>query len=151
MVRMVPEFRVCDPARPPASDLIAAVLAEYDAVAGRPLSGGPSATPADFSPPGGAFVVGTVDDVPACGGGVKALGDGVAELKRMYVAPRFRGRGLSRGLLAALEAAARDLGHGVARLDCQVGTWPLYRAAGYREIPDYNGNPHADTWAEKRL
>jgi GNAT superfamily N-acetyltransferase len=148
---MVPEFRVCDPARPPASNLIAAVLAEYDAVAGRALSGGPSATPEDFSPPGGAFVVGTVEDVPACGGGVKALGGGIAELKRMYVAPRFRGRGLGRALLGALEDAARDLGHGVARLDCQVATWPLYRTAGYRQIPDYNGNPHADTWGEKRL
>jgi hypothetical protein len=47
------------------------------------LRGGPSATPEDFSPPGGAYVVGFVDDTAACGGGIKALGDGIAELKRL--------------------------------------------------------------------
>src|SRR4051794_13670184 len=61
------EFRVCDPARPPAAELIAAVLAEYDERAGRPLRGGPSAGPDDFSPPGGAYVVGFVLERPACG------------------------------------------------------------------------------------
>ena len=146
-----PRFCRSDPAVPPASDLIAAVLAEYDAVAGRALRGGPSATPTDFSPPGGAYVVGLVDDVPACGGGIKDLGDRVAELKRMYVVPQFRERGLARALLGALEIAARDLGHRRARLDSQATTWPMYVAAGYREIADYNSNPHADHWGEKRL
>jgi hypothetical protein len=42
-------FRRCDPAVPPASDLIAAILVEYDAIAGRALSGGPSATREDLS------------------------------------------------------------------------------------------------------
>ena len=130
--RVLAEFRRCDAAHPPASDLIAAVLAEYDAVAGRALSGGPSATPSDFSPPGGAYIVGFVDGAPACGGGIKALGDGNAELKRMYVAPQFRGRGLARALLQALESTARDLGHRAVRLDSQSVTWPMYLAAGYR-------------------
>ena len=116
---------VCDAARPPASELIAAVLAEYDQVAGRALRGGPSATPEDFSPPGGAYVVGFIDHTPACGGGVKALGDGIAELKRMYVLPAFRGRGLARALLGALEAAARNCGHHAVRLDSQAATWPM--------------------------
>jgi GNAT superfamily N-acetyltransferase len=145
------EFRRCDAARPPASELIDAVLAEYDEVAGRALSGGPSATPEDFSPPGGAYVVGFVDGVPACGGGIKALPGRKAELKRMYVAPPFRGQGLGRALLAALEDAARELGHRAVRLDSQAATWPLYRSAGYAEIPDYNDNPHADHWGEKPL
>jgi GNAT superfamily N-acetyltransferase len=145
------EFRWCDAALPPASELIDAVLAEYDEVAGRALHGGPSATPEDFSPPGGAYVVGFVDGVPACGGGIKALPGHVAELKRMYVAPSFRGRGLARALIQALEDAARQLGHRAVRLDSQTATWPLYRSAGYQPIPDYNDNPHADHWGEKRL
>jgi GNAT superfamily N-acetyltransferase len=84
-------------------------------------------------------------------GGVKALGDGAGEIKRMYVVPEFRGRGFARALIQALEDAARDLGHRVMRLDSTSATWPVYQAAGYREITDYNDNPHADFWGEKRL
>jgi GNAT superfamily N-acetyltransferase len=145
-------FRRCDPATPPASDLIAALLAEYDVIAGRHLTGGPSATTADFSPPGGAFLVGFADGgEAACGGGVKALGDGVAEIKRFYVTPAFRGQGLASVLLAALEDEARRLGHRTVRLDATTPTWPMYLTAGYREMPDYNENPHATVWGEKAL
>ena len=43
------------------------------------------------------------------------------------------------------------MGFESVRLDCQRHTWPLYRAAGYAEIDDYNDNPFADHWAEKPL
>ena len=122
------EFRRCSAGKPPASELMAALLEEYDVIAGRALSGGPSATPSDFSPPGGVFVVGFLDGVPACCGGVKALGDGAGELKRMYVVPEFRARGFARALIRALEDAARDLGHRVMRLDSTTSTWPIYEA-----------------------
>jgi hypothetical protein len=46
------KFRRSDAGRPPASELIDALLEEYDVIAGRALRGGPSTTPADFSPPG---------------------------------------------------------------------------------------------------
>jgi GNAT superfamily N-acetyltransferase/catechol 2,3-dioxygenase-like lactoylglutathione lyase family enzyme len=145
------EFRRCDAAQPPASDLIDAVLAEYRDTATRTLHAGPSATPQDFSPPGGAYVVGFVEDEPACGGGIKALGDATAELKRMYVVPKWRRRGVAQGLLTQLEDTARELGHDVVRLDCLAATWPLYARAGYREIDDYNANPNAEKWGEKSL
>lgn len=145
------EFRSCDAGRPPASELLDALLVEYDVVAGRELRGGPSAEPRDFAPPGGTFIVGFLDDVPVCCGGVKALGDGVAEIKRMYVVPECRGRGVGRALIVALESAARELGHRLMRLDSTRATWPLYEAAGYRAIPDYNDNPHAHVWGEKQL
>jgi GNAT superfamily N-acetyltransferase len=145
-------FRRCDPAIPPATDLMAALLAEYDVVAGRHLTGGPSAAPADFSPPGGVYLVGFADaGEAACGGGLKALGDGIAEVKRFYVAPAFRGRGLARALLDALEQEARRLGHRTVRLDTTTPTWPMYLAAGYGAVADYNGNPHAEVWGEKDL
>jgi GNAT superfamily N-acetyltransferase len=145
-------FRRCDPALSPAGDLIAALLAEYDAVAGRHLTGGPSATPDDFSPPHGTYLVGFADNgEAACGGGVKTLGDGVAEVKRFYVVPAYRGQGFARALLRALEDDARRTGHRTLRLDATTPTWPMYMTAGYREVADYNGNPHATVWGEKQL
>ena len=144
-------FEACDAAVQPASDLIAALLAEYEAPAGRALRGGPSATPSDFSPPGGAYLVGFVGDTAVCGAGIKALLTRIAELKRVYVAPRFRGRGLGTAVLKALEPAARELGYEVVRIDCPRANWSMYLAAGYREIADYNNNPHADIWCEKQL
>jgi GNAT superfamily N-acetyltransferase len=144
-------FEACDAAVQPASDLIAAVLVEYDAVAGRALRGGPSGTPSDFSPPGGAYLVGFVGDTAVCGAGIKAFVSRIAELKRVYVAPPFRGRGLGTAVLKAVEPAARELGYKVVRIDCQRANWPMYLAAGYRQIADYNSNPHADIWGEKQL
>ena len=43
------------------------------------------------------------------------------------------------------------MGFTSVRLDCERHNWPMYRAAGYIEIEDYNHNPFADHWAEKRL
>jgi GNAT superfamily N-acetyltransferase len=72
----------------------------------------------------------------------------------MYMAPQVRGRGLGRVLLAALESHARALGYELARLDTgdkQPGAQHLYESAGYRPIPNYNGNPIATYFGEKRL
>jgi GNAT superfamily N-acetyltransferase len=144
-------FEQCDPARPPASVLIEAVLTEYDAVMGRRLRGGPSATPQDFSPPSGSYLVGFVSGEPACGGGIKDLGNGIAELKRLYVVPKFRAKGLARRLLERLENVAGELGYHAIRLDSRKSGMHFYLSAGYHQIPDYNGNPHAEFWGEKRV
>jgi ribosomal protein S18 acetylase RimI-like enzyme len=72
----------------------------------------------------------------------------------MYVAPTARRRGVAQVLLTRLEEEARALGCRVARLDTgpdMGAALALYRTAGYREIPDYNGNPHAGHWMEKAL
>jgi GNAT superfamily N-acetyltransferase len=115
-------------------------------------------TPASFDdlepPSGGAFLVGREDGRPVAGGGLKRLGRGVAEIKRMYVMPDARGRGHARRLLAAIEDAARELGYVRVRLDTgasQPHARALYESAGFREIPDYNDNPVAAYWGEKVL
>jgi GNAT superfamily N-acetyltransferase len=114
----------------------------------------PKAGPAELSPPYGAFLVGWVDAEPACCGGIKRLEGGACEIKRMYVAPALRGRGVARSLLGALEARARELGYDVARLDTgpkQLGARRLYESEGYAEIGNFNANPVASFWGEKRL
>jgi GNAT superfamily N-acetyltransferase len=141
--------------RPPASDLLEAMISELEPVYGRiDVPGMPSATPADFGPPSGAFLVGFDADRPVCCGGVKGLGDGACEIKRMYVVPDVRGRGVAGRLLAALEDAGRALGYRVARLDtgpAQPHAQRLYEAAGYRSIGNFNGNPLASFWGEREL
>jgi len=115
---------------------------------------GPSATPEELGPPGGTFLVAYVEDEPVGCGGIKRLDDEAAELKRLYVAPTARKHGVARVLVNALEDAARQAGYRVVRLDTgnkQPAALELFRSTGYREIEDYNGNPHASYWFEKLL
>jgi GNAT superfamily N-acetyltransferase len=108
----------------------------------------------EMTPPDGGFVVLYEDGEPVAGGGLRRLGDDVAEIKRMFVRPAARGRGHGRRVLAALEAAAADLGYRRLRLDTaqsMTTAMALYRGAGYRDIPDYNGNSYASFWGEKVL
>jgi GNAT superfamily N-acetyltransferase len=141
--------------RPPATDLVEAMVVEVSEMYGRiDVPGAPSATPADFSPPGGTFLVIYDDGTPVAGGGVKRLDDGACEIKRMYVVPEARGRGLGRVLLEALEDAARSLGYAIARLDTgpqQPEAQAMYERAGYRPIGNFNNNPFASFWGEKAL
>lgn len=114
----------------------------------------PQAGPDDLSPPGGTYLAGYRDGVPVCGGGVKALPDGACEIKRMYVVPDARGAGVARALLAALEDAAREMGYEIARLDTgprQRHVAAFYESVGYRPVGNYNGNPAATFFGEKRL
>jgi len=75
-------------------------------------------------------------------------------IKRMYVGPDHRGRGLAGLLLGALEDAAVSLGYAVVRLDTgprQPHAQRLYQRAGYRSIASYNANAAATYWGEKVL
>jgi GNAT superfamily N-acetyltransferase len=114
----------------------------------------PSADPAEVAPPVGAWVVAYLGEQPVGCGGVKRLDDETAEIKRVYLHPSARGRGLGRRLLEQLEWHARELGYVRLRLDTgdlQPEALGLFRSAGYEEIPDYNGNPFARYWMEKAL
>ena len=120
-----------------AEALEAELLAAYDGVPG---SGGlPSASV--FEPRnGGAFLVGRLEgEIVACGG--IARYDGVTgEIRRMYVVPSARGRGLARLVLAALEDEARSLGYSFVRLETgrlQATAIGLYVSAGFGPIPRY--------------
>jgi len=113
-----------------------------------------SASSTDLEPPDGAYVVGWEDGRAVAGGALKRLGPGVAEIKRMYVLPDARGRGVARQLLAAIEDTARELGYERVQLDTgasQPHARALYESAGYRDRPDYNDNPYAAYWGEKVL
>jgi GNAT superfamily N-acetyltransferase len=155
-IRVALEIRTVPAGEPPATELIEAMVAEGGRVYGARLDvpGAPTATTEQLSPPGGTFLVIYEDARPVAGGGVKRLDDGVGEIKRMYVVPEARSRGLARMLLGALEDAARALGYARVRLDTgprQPHARALYDSTGYRAIEPYNDNPFATYWAEKEL
>ncbi|HET6665281.1 MAG TPA: GNAT family N-acetyltransferase [Acidimicrobiales bacterium] len=97
----------------------------------------------DVSPPRGMFLVAYLDDEPVGCGALRPSPTGAeatAEVKRMYVAPAARGRGISRRLLAALEDAAAGLGYRAVILETgirQHEAMALYESAGYTPIPNY--------------
>ncbi|WP_436501495.1 GNAT family N-acetyltransferase [Actinokineospora sp. HUAS TT18] len=93
--------------------------------------------PAEFAPPLGRFYVGYLDGRPLVMGGWRDHGDGTAEIKRMYVSPDGRGKGLAREMLAHLELAAAEAG--IGRLILETGlkqpeAVALYRSSGYADI-----------------
>ena len=96
--------------------------------------------PGDFAPPRGAFLVAYVgDEVVGCVGLRRHDAD-VVEMKRMFVRTAFRGRGLGRAILVALEDRARALGY--RRLILETGTAQpeaigLYESAGYERIESF--------------
>jgi GNAT superfamily N-acetyltransferase len=98
----------------------------------------------------GAFFVAYLEGEPVGCGAVRRIEPGVAEIKRMYVVPAARGRGVGRQILDALEIEARKLG--ARRLVLETGprqpeAIALYRGAGFVEIPlfgEYLDTPHPD-------
>ncbi|PRY24077.1 GNAT family N-acetyltransferase [Pseudosporangium ferrugineum] len=98
---------------------------------------------------GVAYLVVIVGGRAVACGAWQALGPGAAELKRMYVRPAYRGRGIARQLIVALEEEALAADRPVLRLE--TGTYlpaaiALYRSAGYTPIPaygEYAGNPYS--------
>ncbi len=96
--------------------------------------------PASLAPPDGVFVIARLDGVPVGCGGFRRFADEVAEIKRMYVAPAARRRGVAAALLADLEARARSLRYRSIRLETgtnQPEAMALYQGAGYRAMVPY--------------
>jgi GNAT superfamily N-acetyltransferase len=93
------------------------------------------------------------DDAVACGG-LRPLGPGVAEIKRMFVTARARRRGHARTLLAELERLASADGRERVRLyttEVLREARVLYGACGYRPVGVAATDGRMDLWLEKRL
>jgi uncharacterized protein (DUF952 family)/GNAT superfamily N-acetyltransferase len=104
--------------------------------------------------PRGSFTVGWQDGQPVAVGGVRRHDDETCEVRRMFVTPDARGRGIGRRLLAAVEGLATRLGYARIVLDTgdkQRDAEHIYRTSGYFEIAPYRHEPNATYFAEKRL
>jgi GNAT superfamily N-acetyltransferase len=114
----------------------------------------PRMTGRDVEPPGGRWLVAYRGARPVGCAGLKRLDDQAAEIKRVYVVPEARGTGVAQALLLRIEHVARAAGYATVRLDTgarQPASVALFTSAGYEPIEDYNGNPVAAHWFEKRV
>ena len=108
----------------------------------------------DMIRPRGAFLVAMSDELPIGCVGLKGSGGDTAEVKRLWIAPSARGLGLSKRLMEATEAAARELKIKVLRLDTNRAlpeAIALYRNSGWTEIDRFNDDPYPDYFFEKVL
>jgi ribosomal protein S18 acetylase RimI-like enzyme len=104
--------------------------------------------------PTGTFIVALSAQSPVGCAGLRLLDDRVGELKRVYVRPSARGRGLGTALITALEAYARSRDLTTLRLDTRHEldeALRIYERHGYRTIERYKQPGLADLWFEKSL
>ncbi len=136
------------------SPMVQRLLAEWNDQLGFVPKGGATVEAGDFAPPDGIFLLAALGEAPVGCGGLRRLALATGEIKRLFVRRAARGHGVGRVLLDGLEQWARQHGFGALRLDTDGGepaALALFRSAGYQPIDDYNGNPHARYWFEKRL
>jgi GNAT superfamily N-acetyltransferase len=130
-----------DPHGPDAQRLLAELTAEiteiyadlgYDGTAGFAL--------ADLDRSRAVLVVAYADGEPVGCGALRPYQEDIAEVKRMYTVPAWRGRGVAAAILAELERHGRVFGYPTMRLetgDRQHGAIRLYERSGYRHIPPF--------------
>ncbi|MEJ7848728.1 MAG: GNAT family N-acetyltransferase [Pyrinomonadaceae bacterium] len=102
--------------------------------------------PGTYAVPEGRLYLAKVDDDLAGCIALRNLGNGICEMKRLYVRNHTRGKGLGNMLIEKLIAEARVIGYNKLWLD----TYPskmakavkLYESHGFRQIPPYYDNPH---------
>ncbi|MBP1206757.1 DNA-binding MarR family transcriptional regulator/predicted N-acetyltransferase YhbS [Duganella sp. 1411] len=132
------------------------LLYEYFDVIGVVLRDDDDAIRAFLDDTNSAMWIAYVDGAPAACVAMRPLPGiaGAVECKRLYVAERHRGRGLSQALMRALEDHAAEAGHSAVYLDTKDdlrAAIRLYDNLGYERCERYNDNPQATIFMRKRL
>ena len=103
--------------------------------------------PGDYAPPEGRLLLAEYDGQLAACVALHKLESGICEMKRLYLRPHFRGRGLGRALAEHIIAEARQIGYRRMRLDTvepvMKDAVAMYRKLGFRDIAPYRSNPIA--------
>jgi len=105
--------------------------------------------PGDYAPPEGRLLLVEYAGQLAGCVALHKLDSNICEMKRLYLRPQFRGKGLGRALAEKIIADARQIGYQRMRLDTVEPVMrdavAMYRRLGFNEIPAYRPNPNAGT------
>jgi GNAT superfamily N-acetyltransferase len=103
--------------------------------------------PGHYAPPDGRLLLAEYDGQLAGCVALHKWEDGVCEMKRLYLRPSFRGKGLGRAIAEKIIVEARSIGYQRMRLDTigplMKDAVEMYRKLGFREIAPYRPNPIA--------
>jgi ribosomal protein S18 acetylase RimI-like enzyme len=103
--------------------------------------------PGDYAPPDGRLLIAEYRGQAAGCVALHKLDSGICEMKRLYLRPQLRGRGVGRALAEAVIQEARAIGYRKMRLDTVEPVMPnavaMYRRLGFVEIESYRTNPIA--------
>ncbi len=103
--------------------------------------------PGDYAPPEGRLLLVECEGKLAACVALHKLEPGICEMKRLYLRPQFRGKGLGRALAERIIAEARQIGYRRMRLDTvepvMKDAVAMYRKLGFKEIAAYCANPIA--------
>ena len=97
-----------------------------------------------YMPPEGALLLAIQGEVPAGCVGLRKIDSRRSEMKRLYVRPQFRGKGIGKALCRRIILKGRQLGYREMLLDTlstMVNAQALYRSHGFRETVPYYHNP----------
>jgi putative acetyltransferase len=102
--------------------------------------------PGDYAPPAGRLLLAEYDAQLAGCVALHKLDSAICEMKRLYLRPQFRGKGLGRLLAERIIAEARQIGYQRMRLDTvepvMKDAVAMYRRFGFKEIAPYRPNPN---------
>jgi GNAT superfamily N-acetyltransferase len=137
---------------PGPQSIVLAARDEFDRIYGEANRGAHDLGPGDFDPPRGAYLVARLDGHLAGGVGLRPIVEPelhLGEVKRLWVRPDLRRRGVAISLMAAVEALAVDLGVATLYLETgplQPGAKALYERLGWETVDAYpQGAPVHDT------
>lgn len=101
--------------------------------------------PGHYSPPEGRLLLAEYEEQLAGCVALHQWETGVCEMKRLYLRPIFRGKGLGRVLAETIITEARKIGYQRMRLDTiepiMQDAVEMYRKLGFQEIAPYRPNP----------